>query len=107
MKLVYGAVKNDGSTVNAGSGDWSASRTTTGRYEIRFSGGFRNIPVVVACGGGDVRASDNVFYIESVTKDKATVGSRDVSPVGAVSDGAMDNASFSFIAIGSGGIGPV
>lgn len=46
-RLMHGLIDPAGAIVNAGSGDWSSTRTGTGVYQVTFTGSFSVAPAVV------------------------------------------------------------
>ena len=47
MPNIFGTVEDDGSTLNAGSGGWSATNEETGVYTVTFATPFANAPVIL------------------------------------------------------------
>ena len=100
MRISTGALKADGTTLNPGSGDWTASRTAKGTYAITFTVPHPNTPVVLCGANGDAgsASSDNVFSAYDAESTGFNAVSEDVA--GNPSPGyAAQDAAFSFIAI--------
>lgn len=92
----WGTIDSDGTVIDAGSGNWSSTKTDKGRYLITVKGSFGGRPAVVASGYRVASAApspsqDNFYTSHVLNKEAFEVHSYDA--------GNSQDGPFSFIAI--------
>jgi hypothetical protein len=104
-RIVRGSVFDDADIEDAGSGDWTVASTGTGLYTITFDPVFASVPTVVfsatnnnAAHGGAPATNPLPYFVEQDT-DGVDVDHVDV--IVFAFDGAEDDGSFGFIAVGT------
>jgi hypothetical protein len=101
VPMLFGSVKADCSTINAGSGGWSCKKLETGFYRIDFDPALPRSPICQAAATAtkkEAAADDNVFTTYRVGRTNFHVESIDVAGNG--SEGwAFQDASFNFLCV--------
>ncbi|WP_437994989.1 hypothetical protein WMF26_26680 [Sorangium sp. So ce185] len=95
--VVFGSVRqSDGGMLNPGSGGWSSTKVSTGRYKITFNATSSQAPIVVVTPVDDAgrQSADNQFstYNHEHSPPAVYVCSVDKA------SGALEDANFSFVA---------
>lgn len=100
--VAWGIVNADGSTINKGSGNWSAFRQGTGRYLITVKGAATSNVAIVASGyrltsssSDNDPSQDNTYSTRVLNEEGFEVYSYDT---GQEVKGELQDAAFSFIA---------
>lgn len=93
-RIVYGSVTTAGAINNAGSGNWTSTRTAAGRYTITFSPVFTTVPAVT------IQISDGNDWSVAMLLGNATISTFSIE-TGTPNPSADVDNPFNFIAVGT------
>ncbi len=102
MALISGSINYAGTAKAGDTTLFSSSKTSAGKYRVKFSTALSGVPVVVVSpyGGSNHQGGDNVFLPYNISAGGFDVNSEDVSNKGSVKEGTKQDAGFSFLAVG-------